>query len=132
MHAFYLLHSPLERIVAGVREIARGGRSFDDTVAARMAECMLQPVLTGREQDVMDLVAAGLCNKEVARRLGIALGTVKAHVRVVLDKLGVSTRVQAVIVARQRGLVGHVEPRWPSRRTSAMTMQASVPAALLQ
>jgi len=103
---FYLLDSPLDRIVSGVRLLARGSRSFDDAVAARMADCLAQPLLTEREHEVMTLIADGLCNKEVARRLGIALGTVKGHVRVLLDKLGVATRVQAVIVARQRGLVG--------------------------
>lgn len=129
---FYLLDSPLERIVAGVRQLAHGGRSFDDAVAARMAECLLQPVLTDREQDVMDLIAAGLCNKEVARRLGIALGTVKGHVRVVLDKLGVSTRVQAVIVARQRGLVGPSEPRWSPHPALGAKTPPAVHGALLQ
>lgn len=125
---FYLLDSPLERIVAGVHQLAHGSRSFDDAVAARMAECLLQPVLTEREQDVMTLVAGGLCNKEVAKRLGIALGTVKGHVRVVLDKLGVSTRVQAVIVARQRGLVSQPEARWlPRPRAGAAAQGALLP-----
>lgn len=129
---FYLLDSPLERIFSGVRQLCRGSRSFDDAVAARMADCLLQPVLTQREQDVMTLIAGGLCNKEVAKRLGIALGTVKGHVRVVLDKLGVSTRVQAVIVARQRGLVGQSEPRWVPRQRAASAARPEAQGALLQ
>ncbi len=85
---FHLLDSPLDRVVTGVRLLAEGRRSFDDAVAEHMAECLLRPLLTGRESDVLDLLASGLCNKEVAKRLDIALGTVKGHVRVLLDKLG--------------------------------------------
>lgn len=124
----YLLGSPLERIVSGVRQLARGSRSFDETVAARMADWLLQPTLTERERDVLGLIVDGSCNKEVAKALGIAVGTVKGHVRVLLDKLGVSSRVQAVIVARQRGLVGRPEPGWPQPPRGA----AAAHGALLQ
>ena len=51
------------------------------------------------------LLAEGLCNKAIARDLGIALGTVKTHVKSLLDKLGATTRTHAVVLATRRGLL---------------------------
>jgi len=103
---FHLLDTPVERLATAVRLLAAGRRSFDDSVAARLADGLAQPALTLRERDVLALLAEGACNKEIARRLRIALGTVKAHMRTLLDKLQVESRVQAVVVARERGIVG--------------------------
>lgn len=55
----HLLDSPLERVVAGVRLLARGNRSFSDTVAACMVDCLVQPVLTDREREVLRLIVDG-------------------------------------------------------------------------
>ena len=61
--------------------------------------------LTQREQDVLALLAEGLSNKMIGRRLDISSGTVKVHVGNILRKLAVSSRLHAVIVAREQGLV---------------------------
>ncbi|MFE2527576.1 response regulator [Streptomyces sp. NPDC059382] len=61
--------------------------------------------LTAREQEVLELLAGGLSNTEIGRRLYIGTTTVKDHVSVVLGKLGVANRVQAAVRAHQRGLV---------------------------
>lgn len=61
--------------------------------------------LTPREREVADLIVLGLCNKEIARRLGIALHTVKSHVHKVLSKLAVNTRLEVAAFA-QRGILG--------------------------
>lgn len=61
--------------------------------------------LTPREQDVLQLLAQGLANKEIARDLGIGEKTVKTHVSNVLSKLGVLSRTQAAVYAVQMGLV---------------------------
>ncbi len=53
----------------------------------------------------LQLVVDGLCNKAIASRLGIALGTVKTHLKAIFDKLGVATRTQAVITVARRGLL---------------------------
>lgn len=62
--------------------------------------------LTGREHDVLQLLATGQCNKEIARALGIGVGTVKSHLKGVMSKLGARARTHAVVLAAERGLVG--------------------------
>lgn len=62
------------------------------------------PALTAREQQVLELVAQGLANDEIASRLGIAAKTVRNQVSAIFDKLQVSTRAQAIVCAREAGL----------------------------
>ncbi len=62
--------------------------------------------LTNREAEVLQWLAAGTSNPEIAAILGIAAGTVKRHVENVLAKLGVQNRTAATALARERGLVG--------------------------
>jgi DNA-binding NarL/FixJ family response regulator len=61
--------------------------------------------LTERERQVLQLVAEGASNLQIARRLYLAEGTVKNHISVIMDKLEASNRTQAVALARQRGLI---------------------------
>lgn len=66
------------------------------------------PELTAREREVLELIAHGLANDEIAERLGIASKTVRNQVSALLDKLGVATRAQAIVKAREAGLgTGH-------------------------
>lgn len=62
-------------------------------------------VLTPRETDVLRLLGEGVCNKLIARELGIGLGTVKSHVRNVMTKLGASARTEAVVLATKHGML---------------------------
>lgn len=68
------------------------------------AQAMAEP-LSGRELEVLDLMAAGLANKIIAYRLGISEHTVKAHVSSIFAKLGAGSRTEAVSQAVRRGLV---------------------------
>ncbi len=61
--------------------------------------------LTAREVEVLELLAAGLSNKQIADRLGISTHTAKFHIGAILSKLGAGTRTEAVVKALQRGLV---------------------------
>jgi DNA-binding NarL/FixJ family response regulator len=62
-------------------------------------------VLTNREREVLALLADGLANKQIAARLGISKNTVKTHLELLFDKLGVSSRAEAVATGVRRGLL---------------------------
>lgn len=66
----------------------------------------LEEELTSREREVLRMMAAGLDNYDIADKLGIGYGTVRSHVRGVLEKLGARSRLQAVAMARESGLIG--------------------------
>ncbi len=110
--AGYLLKDAEPReVVRAVRAAHEGETLLAPAVAARLVEAIAEPAgapaqrLTPREQEVLELIAAGLSNKLIARRLGIAEKTVKTHVGHVLAKLGVSDRTQAALYAVRTGLV---------------------------
>ena len=103
----YLLEdAPPAQLRFAVREVMNGSSYLCPAVAARIAENLQREPLTGRESDVLRLLARGMCNKLIARDLGIGVGTVKTHVRGLMGKLGATARTHAVVVAAQRGLVG--------------------------
>jgi DNA-binding NarL/FixJ family response regulator len=82
--------------------------------------------LTAREREVLALLCKGMPNKLIERHLAISFGTVKCHVRNILSKLGVASRVQAVIEAHRRGLLQQpareIEPE-KGMQTAAMQLQ---------
>jgi DNA-binding NarL/FixJ family response regulator len=111
----YLLKgAPGEEIARAVRTVHSGGAYFSPGAAASLLAALsahsTYPVarggdLTARERDVLRLVAEGLPNKQIARRLGITERTVKFHLSSVLRKLDAASRAQAAVIATQRGLV---------------------------
>jgi DNA-binding CsgD family transcriptional regulator len=70
------------------------------------APCEQLETLTAREREVLDLVASGASNQEIAERLFISEKTVRNHLTAIFDKIGVSSRSQAIVFARDRGLAG--------------------------
>ena len=111
--AGYLLKDMLRTEIAdAVRAVAAGRRVVPPGVAARLAEQFPRAGLTDREREVLAAAADGLSNQQIADRLGIALGTVKVHVRHVLDKLDAPDRTAAVTAALRRGLL-HLGRRRP-------------------
>jgi len=89
--------------VAGVR-FAGDGEAAELTLSSAARETE-QTILTAREREVVALLAEGLSNKEIARRLGIALDTAKFHVGRVIDKLDATGRTDAVAHAARRGVI---------------------------
>lgn len=69
------------------------------------AEALPRASLTGREEEVLRLMATGLPNPEIAESLTVSLETVKTHVGNVLTKLGAQNRTHAVVIAYESGLV---------------------------
>ena len=90
--------------VAAVIIDARDARTGDEAVDQAVSEAFTEP-LTAREQDVLEHIAAGRSNRQIASALGISEHTVKFHVSAVLGKLGVSSRAAAIRRGVQRGLV---------------------------
>jgi len=97
----------VRELVLGVRHLARGSRYLSTTAAQRIAESMARSSLTLREQEVLAQLAMGKSNKVVASDLDISVGTVKAHVKAIMAKLGAGTRTQAASIAAERGLLEH-------------------------
>ena len=64
-----------------------------------------ETVLTNREREILALLADGLANKQIAARLGISANTVKTHVELLFEKLGVSSRAEAVATGVRRGML---------------------------
>jgi len=102
--------APPRRLHTALRAVADGLVIVDDDLAegvmphARSRIDLIEP-LTPREQQVAQLLAGGLTNKEIAQRLGITEHTVKFHLNGILRKLGVSTRTEAVVQAARLGLL---------------------------
>jgi DNA-binding NarL/FixJ family response regulator len=94
-----------EELTVAVRQVASGKAYLGDSISRSAMQSQNRVMLTGRESDVLQLLAEGCCNKLIARRLGIGLGTVKSHVKGVMSKLDATARTHAVVVAAARGLV---------------------------
>ena len=132
---FLLKDAPAEELLDAVRVVARGDALLDPAVTksviARFAALPAPSAestakldeLTPREREVLELLARGWSNAEIARELVVSEGTVKTHVARVLMKLGLRDRVQAVIFTYETGLVlpggGRAEGgHGPARRTT--------------
>ena len=96
---------PPEVLLQAVKTIELGQRFLCRASAASVAESIKRDRLTARETDVLRLLCAGMANKSIGRELNMALGTVKCHVKSILEKLGVHSRTQAVVTAHAQGLI---------------------------
>jgi DNA-binding NarL/FixJ family response regulator len=102
-----------DEVVRAITTVAHGGVVFGAVLAQRVAELLSAapttaqskfPTLTAREHEVLDLVAAGLSNGQIAARLFLSQKTVRNHVHAVLGKLQATDRTQAIVRARDAGL----------------------------
>jgi DNA-binding NarL/FixJ family response regulator len=116
---YLLKDAPLEEIAAGLRAAAAGHSAVAPRVAAALLESVRAsvpvpqaipeapelPDLSARELDVLELLAEGCDNTDIAARLYLSPSTVKNHISKLFDKLGVGNRVQAATFALRNGLV---------------------------
>jgi len=103
--AYLLKGMTTEELVAAIRTVHAGRSHIPAAIAQKLAERMGVEELTPRESDVLEQIANGRSNKEIAVELTISEATVKTHINSLLGKLGVTDRTQAVTVAIQRGIV---------------------------
>jgi DNA-binding NarL/FixJ family response regulator len=94
-----------EELLRAIRDVCDGKRYLDPVVAPLLAERLAQRSLTSRELEVLQMVAKGMVNKEIAAVLKIAEVTVKLHVSHVLEKLNVKDRTEAATAALKRGII---------------------------
>ncbi|MFE7725192.1 response regulator [Streptomyces anthocyanicus] len=117
-----------EELLTGVRAVAGGAAYLSPRVAARVVAHLAATgagtlagrrsaardrvaALTVRERDVLALLGAGLSNGQIARRLHVVEGTVKAHVSSLLARLGVDNRAAAAVVAHEAGIIAPQPPQ---------------------
>ncbi len=127
---FLIKSGPPEELVAGVRAVAQGAAYLSPKVAARVVAHLAASgagteagrraaarervaSLTARERDVLAHLGAGLSNGQIARRLHVVEGTVKAHVSSILARLGVDNRAAAAVVAHEAGVTAPPGPHPP-------------------
>ena len=104
--AGYLLKTALgESLIDTIRMVNAGRRYIPNEIAQEIALHASDPVVTGRELAVLQLVAEGRSNKEIAKQLEITEDTVKAHMKSIFLKLDVDDRTKAVTLAARRGMI---------------------------
>lgn len=111
---YLLKDTPREKVIEAIRGTLEDKSFVDPAVAGKLMgqvassqnqpSSLLTDKLTERETDVLRLLAKGLNNVEIAGQLHLSEGTVRNHVSAILDKLGVSDRTQAAVIAIQHGL----------------------------
>jgi len=118
-------NAPVEILVRTIRNVAQGKVTFSPVASARLIQELHAPPdrperLTARELEVIECVAHGLSNKEIAWNLRISEKTVKSHVSTILGKFGLESRTQAALHATRVGLVysglDQAGPSAPARR----------------
>jgi two-component system, NarL family, response regulator LiaR len=110
---YLLKESAPEDLVQAIRQIHRGESSLHPTIARKVLQEITHPPdrpptpnpLTEREAEVLRLVAQGLSNQDIARKLNISDPTVRTHVSNIMSKLHLATRIQAALYALREGLV---------------------------
>ena len=102
----YLLKSmPAQQMLDMIRQVHAGNKRVPAEIAAGLAEHLGEEALSQREVEVLQQVAAGHRNRDIAAKLFIAEETVKVHVKHIMDKLHANDRTQSVAIALRRGII---------------------------
>jgi DNA-binding NarL/FixJ family response regulator len=97
--------SSSETLIEAIRATARGEKFISREIADTLAEQRLAPAISDRQKDILRLVAKGFNNDEIAERIGITRHGVKAHLAIVFERLGASSRTEATSIALSLGLI---------------------------
>lgn len=103
--AYLLKDAPRDDLLKCIRDVHEGQTIIPPPIAAKLADRLTTSGLTRREIQVLQLVAGGKGNKEIAVALSISEGTAKTHVSAILTKLDAADRTQAVTIALRRGIL---------------------------
>jgi DNA-binding NarL/FixJ family response regulator len=106
---YVLLGGSVADLVDALKSVYGGGIAIGPLVASRIADCMKQQALTRRETEIMRQMMLGMSNKAIASKLILAVGTVKTHVKSILEKLDANSRTEAVSIAPRRGMLREEE-----------------------
>lgn len=102
----YLLKSmPPKEVLEAIRKVYAGKKAIPAEIAARLADHLSDEVLTAREIEILQQVAEGNRNRDIADRLFISEGTVKVHIKHIMEKLSANDRTQAITIAVRRGII---------------------------
>jgi DNA-binding NarL/FixJ family response regulator len=102
---YVLKTTPPKELIKLIRQVHAGTKCIPAQVAAQLAEHVADEDLTDREAEVLNQIAGGNRNRDIAEKLFIAEETVKVHIRHIMDKLGASDRTQAVAIGLRRGII---------------------------
>jgi DNA-binding NarL/FixJ family response regulator len=102
----YMLKStPPKELVEVIRQVNAGKKRIPGQLAAQLAEHMSDDSLTSREVEVLNQIAGGNRNRDIAEKLFITEETVKVHIKHIMEKLGANDRTQAVAIGVRRGII---------------------------
>jgi DNA-binding NarL/FixJ family response regulator len=102
----YMLKSmPRKKLIEMIRKVHTGAKSIPPEIAAHLAEHLGDEFLTRREIDVLQKMAGGNRNRDIAEQLFISEETVKGHVKHIMEKLGANDRTEAVTIGVRRGII---------------------------
>jgi DNA-binding NarL/FixJ family response regulator len=103
--AYTLKSMPPRELMDVIRQVHSGKRTIPAEIAAHLAEHCTDEALTQREVEVLQQVAGGNRNRDIADKLFITEETVKVHIKHIMEKLGAADRTQAVAIGVRRGII---------------------------
>lgn len=103
--AYILKTATLEQVVSAIRTVHAGERAIPSHIAQQLAQRVSRIQLSAREMEILQHVARGMKNREIAEKLFISENTVRNHVMSLLEKMGTRDRTEAAAVAIRQGLV---------------------------
>lgn len=104
-YGYLLKNMPPSELLDVIRQVHAGKKRIPAEIAAQLAEHMADETLTEREVEVLQQVAGGNKNRDIADKLFISEETVKVHIKHIMEKLGATDRTQAVAIGVRRGII---------------------------